>query len=341
MSNEKSDINWDLIAKHLVGETDKMEEAQLTAWVGSSEANCRFFADLEHWWQHAGQLALYGKVDTTRDWQKVKQLIQSFKPAGRIVTMHRNIFGQYAPWKGIAAVIAVLMVVTAVYHGLSNRKSGQHEPMYSQMIVPAGHRSQIILADGTSVWLNSGANLRFPANFGSDSRTVKLEGEAYFEVPTGQKRPFTVLTLGLEVKVYGTSFNVISYPNDASDEVMLLNGSLSVAALGSGNEMMLQAGQKITYLRDEHLFSDPLQADKETETAWRDGKLVFDDLPFGEIAKKLERRYGVTIQFDNKDIEQLHLRGIIRKETLEQAMNAMQLTAKFKYKIEDNMVTIF
>jgi ferric-dicitrate binding protein FerR (iron transport regulator) len=79
----------------------------------------------------------------------------------------------------------------------------------------------------------------------------------------------------------------------------------------------------------------------ETETAWRDGKLVFDDMSIGEIAKKLERRYGVTIRIDDKNIEQLHFRGVFRNETFEQAIKAIQLSANFKYTIKDDEVIIY
>lgn len=340
MSKEKSDINWDLVAKHLAGETGATEEAQLRAWINGSEANRRFYADLEQWWRCVGQLTLYGKVDTAADWQIVKQRLRLYEPARRMTPLRRNIF-RYSYPKAAAAVITALMIAGAAYYGLRHRGTEQSEAAYSRMFVPAGQQSQITLADGTSVWLNSDSRLHFPANFGSDCRMVELEGEAYFEVTAG-KKPFTVRTPGVEVKVYGTSFHVTSYPDDDSDEVALLGGSVSVSGLGSGDEIALKPGQKISYLRDERLFTEPLQADRETETAWRDGKLVFDDVPFGKIAKKLERRYGVTIRIDDENIGQLRYRVTFRKESsLQQAIEAIQLTAGFRYKTEDNVVIIY
>ena len=342
MSKEKSNINWDLIAKHLAGETDGIEEAALQEWVNNSESNRRHFAELEHWWQ----LTLYGKVDTENDWLKVKQRLNLDKPVPAQMkrmmppVRRRNIFRKYPLSKSFAAIVAVMIVLVGVFHVFTGSPKPS-EKVYNQISVPAGQRSQILLADGTSVWLNSGSRLQFPANFESDCRMVKLEGEAYFEVTTGKKKPFTVQTLGLEVKVYGTSFNVTSYANELADEVALLSGAVKVAGLGSGNEIALQPGQKIVYTRSEHLFTGPLNADMATETAWRDGKLVFDDLSIGEIAKKLERRYGVSIRIDDKNIEQLRFRGVFRNETLEQAMKAIQISAKFRYTIKDQEVIIY
>jgi len=354
MSKEKQDINWDLIAKHLSGETDATEEALLMAWVSGSEANRRYFADLKHWWRHVGQLALYGKIDTAADWQKVKQQLKLYEPEQRretsrlyeserrmIITPQPHFFRRNVFVKWVAATIAMLIIAGAAYYGLHVHGDEQHEMVFNQLVIPPGQQSQLVLADGTSVWLNASSRLQFPANFNSDCRTVKLEGEAYFEVTTDKKRPFIVQTLGLEVKVYGTSFNVTSYSDEASDEVTLLSGSVRVSSAGSGQELVLQPGRKISYLRDTHLFTSPKQADMEAETAWLDGKLVFNDVPFGEIAKKLERRYGVTIRIDDKNIEQLRYRGAFRKESLEQAIKAIQLTANFNYKIEDNLVIIY
>jgi len=341
MIKEKTDIDWDLVAKHLVGETDCTEATLLAEWINCNESNRRYFSDLERWWKQVGQLTLYNKIDVAADWQKVKKQLQSYKPEYRITPPRRTFFNRYFLSKVAAAVIAMLLITGAIYYGLQNRKITPRETVFHQMIVPSGQRSQMVLADGTSVWLNSGSRLTFPMDFDSDYRLVKLEGEAYFEVTADKEKPFIVQTLGLEVKVYGTSFNVMSYSNDPFDEVTLLNGLVSVSGIGSKQEIVLQPGHKISCLRSEQRFSAPVTVVEEAAIAWREGKLVFDDLPFGEIAKKLERQYGVTIHITDKKIEQVHYRGVFRKETLEQAIKAIQLTSKFKYKIEENIVTIY
>ena len=346
MSKEKSDINWDLMAKHLAGETDGTEEAVLAEWMNKSETNRRHFAALEHWWS----LTQYGEVDTESDWLKVKQHLNLYEPVPvrrkRMMppVPRRNVFERYSFSKSWAAVFVVLLLLGGVYHVFtgSNKQPAQPAEMaYHQILVPSGQRSQILLADGSAVWLNSGSRLLFPESFEKDSRTVKLEGEAYFEVTADKKKPFVVQTSGLEVKVYGTSFNVTSYPNEGTEEVTLLTGSVKVAGLDSNHAMVLQPGQKMVYRRNGHLFTGPLNADVETETAWRDGKIVFDDMSIGEIARKLERRYGVTIRIENKNIENLRYRGVFRKESLEQALKAIQLTAQYKYTIKEDVVTIY
>ena len=291
------------------------------------------------------QLTMYGRIDTAADWQKVKRRLKMHESSCRTMAVRRDFFGRYSFMKGVAAVIALLMIVGAVHYvfsGSREKSLQQSEVIFNRIHVPAGQRSQMILADSTSVWLNSGSSLQVPVNFGTDRRQVQLEGEAFFEVSANKQKPFVVRTTGeLEVKVYGTSLNLTSYSNDRDDEVVLLSGSLAVAVPGSGNEILLQPGQKIVYTRGERLFTGPMPADTEMEVAWRDGKLFFDNEPFGEIAKKLERRYGVTIRIFDKSIEQLRYRGAFRKESLEQAIQAIQFTAKYKYQIEDDIVTIF
>ncbi len=344
MLKERSDINWDLLAKYLAGEADHEEEAQLSRWLDRSETNRTYLTGLEQWWQQTGQLVMYSKIDTVADWQKVKQRLKLHEPTRRMLAPRRNIFERYSFSRSIAAVFVVLMLVGAAYYGftgLRERRTQQQEAVFNQINVPAGQRSQMVLADGTSVWINSGSTLQFPANFESNLRLVKLEGEAYFEVAVDKQKPFVVQTLGLEIKVYGTSFNVMSFANDTVDEVVLHSGSVSVTGLDSGNEIILQPNQKIVYARGEHIFAGPIPVDRDDVSVWREGKLVFNDEPFGEIAKKLERRYGVTINITDKSICQQHYRGVFRRESLEQAIKAIQLTAKYKYKIEDDVVTIY
>ena len=276
-------------------------------------------------------LVRYGQIDVAADWQKVKRRMD----ARRVMPL-RHVFTRVA-----AAAVALMVTVGAGVY-LLRRPGQQADAAYNQIVVPAGQRAQMTLADGTSVWLNAGSSLRVPANFGAGRRQVRLEGEACFEVVTGGKTPFTVLTVGLEIRVYGTSFNVTSYPDDRYDEVALMRGSLGVAAAGGGgNELMLQPGQKIRYMRETSVFAGPVQADAETELAWRDGKLVFDDEPFGEIAKKLERRYGVTVRILDERYAQMRYRGAFRRETLEQAIQAIQFTAGYSYRIEDEVLTIY
>jgi ferric-dicitrate binding protein FerR (iron transport regulator) len=345
MLTKKSDMDWDLIAKHLVGETDIREEAQLAEWRNSSEANQKRFAELERWWRRMEQIVLYGKVDVVSDWQKLKRRLNMSESLRRMRAPHRNLFGRYSFAKALAAAVALLLVVGAALHIAGDwRKQASRQPetmAFNRIHVPAGQQSQIMLADGTSVWLNSGSSLQIPLDYGTKRRTLHLEGEGYFEVTACRKTPFVVRTANLDIRVHGTSFNVSAYPNDLTDEVALMSGSLTVANVDGANEILLKPGQKISYTHSERLFTDIMQADAETETAWRYGKLVFENAPFGEIAKKLERRYGVSIRICDKSIEQLRYRGVFRKESLEQAIRAIQLTAKYQYKIEDDTVVIY
>ena len=326
-------IPWDIILKALKNAANEDERYRFNTWIEANDRHRCLWNELHQAWNDVREFNTGFNPDASRAWQQVVEKTKNqYLKQTRIIPLY---------WRAVAVAAAIFLIAGALYLGLRDSKIEQGEAAYNIMYVPVGQRSQIALADGTSVWLNSGSRLQFPASFETDSRMVKLEGEAWFEVATDKNKPFVVQTLGLEVTVYGTSFNLTSYPNDAFDVVTLMSGSVSVASLGSGKEIFLQPGQQISYLRNEHLFADPLLADRETETAWRDGRLVFDDMPLGELAKKLERRYGVTIRIEGENIEQLRFRGVFRRESLEQAIRALQLTAKFQYKIENDVVIVY
>jgi ferric-dicitrate binding protein FerR (iron transport regulator) len=344
MSKQILDSDWDLMARHFAGETGKEEEDLLNGRLKNSEKMRECFADLSQWWEQTDPLFLYGKMDTEADWRQLKQRLREAKaipdaPAKkRRLSVSRRLY--YPKIAAAAAAILIFLGLACYYvvSGSSERK--QPATAFHQITVPNGQKSQLILSDGTSVWLNSGSNLQFPTAFEDGIRMVKLDGEALFEVSANKTQSFVVQTPhGLSVKVYGTSFNVTSYADEERDIVTLFHGSVSVSAT-DGKEIMLSPGHKIDYEPGTGVFSEPVSVN-ETIAAWRHNRLVFDNEPFSQIARKLERHYNVTIRIEDALIGQQRYRGAFRKETLEQAIKAIQLTAKYRYEIKGDEVVIY
>lgn len=219
-----------------------------------------------------------------------------------------------------------------------------------------GTRSQIKLADGTSVWLNADSELKYPLRFKGNTREVYLKGEAFFDVTPNAEKPFIVHTETMNINVLGTSFNVKAYPADKVSEATLISGEVEVQLKDQGGKKIrLKPAEKLVVPNDrDSLQSRPATAPlistatyflKEDsaiiETAWIDNKLIFHDESFTSLATRMERWYNVTIRFENAAIGQLRFTGIFKKENITQALEALQLTEPFRYRLADDAVIIY
>lgn len=164
-----------------------------------------------------------------------------------------------------------------------------------QVIIPYGKRSDITLADGTHIWLNSGSQLSYPSKFKSGSREVYLSGEALFDVKANPNKPFYVITPDIKIKVLGTSFNVCSYKEDNTIQTVLLRGKISAGRNKLfGQTMDLIPGERLTFEKTHKILSKD-KVDVRLYASWIDGYLIFDNTPITEIYKKLERFYNEKI----------------------------------------------
>lgn len=181
----------------------------------------------------------------------------------------------------------------AYNHG--EKRSAEEKVRYNMIVVPVKYTYNIILEDGTEVFLNANSKLRYPVSFGSDKRIVQLEGEAYFKV-TKSSRPFIVEADGVDVQVYGTEFNVKAYRNEIF-ETVLVSGSVGVSA-GQRDVVMLKPNQKC-------LVDDPKgeavvsEVDVADYTAWRDGKFRYINQPLERVLTDFEAWYGVKLHAED------------------------------------------
>jgi transmembrane sensor len=234
----------------------------------------------------------------------------------------------------------------------------------NEIFTGSGSRTHLTLPDGTLVWLNAGSRLTYGKNYGVAGREVSLTGEAFFDVAKNVERPFLIHTTRIDIRVLGTSFNVKSYPTDKTTEATLLHGSIEVSINDRPNEkIILKPDEKLVVANDDstlHRSGPPKSAPAGTdeslvtirkptyehttgaviETSWVNDKLTFQEEAFDELSRQMERWYGVTIRFEDPGLEQLQFTGSFKGETIQQALDALSLTARFTYIIEGNQVVI-
>lgn len=223
-------------------------------------------------------------------------------------------------------------------------KTNIEKLVYNTIKIPFGKRFQLQLSDGTRVHLNAGTTLKYPIKFIAGlSRQVFLDGEAYFDVAKDKKHPFLVNVEDLNVQVLGTHFNVSNYPEDKKIDVVLIEGSVSMYNTNEKFDVtkntILKPGFKGSYDRNnKSIQTESVKTD--VYTSWMDGRLAFRNLAFNDIAKKLERRYNVTIVNQNNKLADGKFYATFDDESLDKVLSYFNEIHGLNYTIKDNQVTI-
>ncbi len=201
---------------------------------------------------------------------------------------------------------------------------------------PVGGQYQVMLSDGTKVWLNAASTLKYPPAFSVNERKVILTGEAYFEVAKNESKPFRVLVAdSTTVVVTGTHFNVNAYQNEKEQQVTLLKGSVTV--LNTNNVTKLEPGTQ-ALIKNKTITKSNV-ADAEEITGWKDGLFVFHDAPIESIMMQLERWYDATIIY-KAATKQLFNATIKREEPLTEVLKLLELNGYVHFKIENKTIYV-
>ncbi len=170
------------------------------------------------------------------------------------------------------------------------------EVQYNTISTPRGGQYQLILSDGTKVWLNAQSSLRYPAVFVGKERKVELTGEGYFEVAHNVSKPFFVKAGEMNVKVLGTHFNVNAYKEEGRTVASLLTGLIEVV-YGSEHKI-LKPGQQATLLNGSNTELDISNTDVNNSIAWKNGYFQFENLTIQQIMRQISRWYDVRVTYD-------------------------------------------
>ncbi|QEC75213.1 FecR family protein [Mucilaginibacter ginsenosidivorax] len=168
---------------------------------------------------------------------------------------------------------------------------------YNVLSTPRGGKYQLIMADGTKVWLNAGSTIKFPVDFTSNERTVELSGEAYFEVAHDSHRPFKVSGAGQVVKVLGTHFNINAYPEEGAVKTTLLEGSVKVYAKSQTSAspgIIIKPNEQAVFKNDK---LSKTTVDADDFTAWKNGLILFRDADIHDVMRKISRWYNVDVEY--------------------------------------------
>ena len=241
------------------------------------------------------------------------------------------------PWKhyviSFMKVAAIFVLGFALHFFLNWQKTTHHE-LQHQIHVPTGQHVEIMLADGSKVWLNSGSTLTFPSKFNGKKRMVELDGEGFFEVKSDKEHPFIVSTSKYQVKAVGTSFNIYDYQDSPQFEAALLNGKVEVTTNAKKSSVVILTPNQRAALCQGVLEVKPIK--NANNYLWRKGILYFNE-PLLEVFDKLQEYYDIEFQIRNSSLTRKspYCTGKFRaKDGLEHIIRVLKETNHFDYQID-------
>lgn len=355
-----------LIARKLSGEASPAELDELHSLLAASPEAQYFYEVFSNFWSTRPE----HKADAAEDDAHFRQIIAVAESEEPVVTEEPEPEAeQPAPariftLKRMLAAAVFIGLAVSTYLFFTGRSDVTRQAPINEVVARTGARSHLLLPDGSKVWLNSESKLVYQGSFNDTLREVHLEGEAFFDVVKDTKRPFIVHTSDIDIRVLGTAFNVKSYPREMLIEATLIRGLIEVTNKNEPkapkvilrpheklvfNKEKMPAGEEGKRVREkaEHIPDISITALPRNladsalkETSWVYNKINFDGDSFRELAQKMERWYNVRIRFSNAKAADYRLHGSFANETVEEALQALQYIAPFRYKISGNEIEI-
>jgi ferric-dicitrate binding protein FerR (iron transport regulator) len=314
---------WEQIQNKLRNPNEP-EEDSLKNWLKEDQENKTVLDDVKVIYSISGNVPESFVPQKELAWQKVMKRISIKKQQPAIVRFMLRI---------AASILLIALGVGGTFY-LQNKMDN---PSFTEVYSPYGHKTRVVLPDGSTVWLNGDTKLKYNSDF-SDARNVELTGEALFEVTKNERQLFTVNAEKLRLEVYGTTFNVKAYPEDLISEVALVEGSVGLFRDKQLLRKMVP-GEVIAYNSGENKFSTR-QGNIGQITSWSADELVIENETFEEVTKYLERWYGVEITLDKSIQLNNRLSFKVKTESLMELLSIISRITPVTYEINGKQVKI-
>lgn len=344
----------ELLSKKLSDEISMDEHKEFVSMMENNAAYQQEYKSLNHYFEAEEAIV---QPEMARLFEKIKGKIEIPEPVSSGKTAQLPLL-KTGSWYRIAAILVIGICSFATYQFFTKSKpdAALLALDWKTLNTPSRLTEKLVLADGTTVTLNSESQLKYPAEFNGTSREVYLSGEAFFEVKKDAQHPFVIHTDKMSIKVLGTSFDVKAYKNDREYSTSLITGAVQIQLKDKKRQILLKPSEKFNLQNKRSAEADTLAyhisalnlleagenpATAFMETSWLSHKLIFQEEPFEVLANNLSRWYGMNIIFKNEKLKDVKFTGLFEKETLNEALKALQLIEFFQYKIADKTVYIY
>jgi transmembrane sensor len=224
-----------------------------------------------------------------------------------------------------------------VYEVLASEASTTEPVRFNTIQTPRGGQYQVMLPDGSKVWLNAASTLRYPLYFSGKERRVELEGEGYFEIAHNKEIPFRVVNSTQEIEVLGTRFNVNAYSDEKSVITTLLEGAVKISSATGGSEIIKPGQQVQLYSNGKMELSE---VDTDLAVAWKEGKFIFRNEELQIVMRKLARWYDVEIEYEKAGPQKTVWGNVSKFDDVLQVLELIELSKVAQFKIEGRRIIV-
>lgn len=310
-------MDFELLYKFFEGLTTEQENEMIKAWMESSPENeKRFFEERK----------IYDAIILNSEESKVHEYSLPDEEIGE----SRPRIPMYV--KEIMKIAAAILVTLLGSWYFFSQDDVDSNPVAMQTInVPAGQRLNLVLPDGTNVWLNAKTTIKYPVAFNSKERLVTIDGQAYFDVAKNEKVPFLVKTPQGTVQALGTKFDILDYSDGERDfQAMLMEGSVKVQLSDKESESVILSPEKKAFLDKGKL--EVIHVSDMSAYQWKEGLISFRNEAFEDIMKSFEKTYDITIVIENTKVKNISFTGKFRIiDGVEYALRVLQRDVNFKF----------
>lgn len=343
MNKLNNDRIEELLPRYCEGLVTEEERLQVDIWMEESEEHRRAAKQVHALYLATDTLRVMTKVDTEKALTEVKSRMTDDKRCGagdegRTVDdkKRRTMWWQWA--QHAAAVLFIPLLVTLLVQYFGGGSDKQELAQMMEVKTNPGMMTSLTLPDGTLVFLNSESTLTYPLQFNEETRNVTLQGEAYFEVAKNPEKKFIVSTAHeSQIEVLGTHFNVEAYADEDRVSATLTEGKIGFLFQQGdiSKKVLLTPGQKLVYNSKENRVQLYVTSG-ESETAWREGKIIFKNTPLEEGLRMLEKRYNVEFIIKNHRLKEDSFTGTFTNQRLERILEYFQLSSRIRWRYLDS-----
>ncbi len=340
--NKKYDEIENLLIAYICNDIGEKDKFFVENWLQQDQKNRDYFAFLQKNYISAQEKTATNKTEDA--WKNVK-----LKYFQRQITANQQLKEQSnlrfiklnTKFRISIAAAAVLLILfsTVLFQLLNSTDSKKDQLTFTEIVAPLGSKTLVNLQDGSKIWLNAGTKLIYNSQFSNSNREVTLDGEAYFEVAKS-KNQFTVRTSDLEVKVYGTHFNITAYAEENLISTTLAKGSIGISFSGKEGVLKMQANQQAIFDKT----TKKLKLHKNIYTgkfiSWKNDEWYIENETLESLTRKLERKYAIKIIYENENCKKYKFTGTLTNETLGQILKLIEISAPVKYSIRGDSVLI-
>lgn len=321
----------EILYRYISEQANAEERKLVKQWVGDSEDRNQELFRLKNIWILSG---LDNDIDPKIKASEIERIWSIIKKMN-VDVKRKQLRLQFLKY---AAAIVLIIGISGTIGFFVSTSVSNSDTKFTEISVPKGERSTVMLPDGSTVLINSNSQLKFSSSFNSGKRKVILSGEAYFNVAHDKSHPFIVETPSLQIEVLGTKFNISSYPNDQLTTTFLESGKVRISSADAGN-IILNPNEAYVFNKFSHESEKIVMNDKRLMD-WTKGVMTINGETIGELAKKIERRFNVTVTFKDDNVKNHVYTGSIKDEDLNTVLEAIKFASSIEYKREGNQIIL-